>query len=252
MNQDYDGGGSAAPPNGEAVRKRAKRLLMIGLRDEGSPSVHASRDEADRIIAALAQPLPFGAADIYPAWVRRPGGVLEIRKPMSSASERMQDDVRALMEALGIPTHARDASPHEVIRNEVLPAVRALRNRTIEECADVAVGALDSHIAEEIRALKHVQPAARQSSSKLVKARQSLSERLRAAVCSDDCEDDECKAFREAAALVEQPPHWWRRGEVVCRACGWTGAIKDAMHAGLSHVLCPYCEEQVRFVESAQ
>lgn len=44
------------------------------------------------------------------------------------ASEVMQDDMRELMDALGIAAHARGASPHEVMQQEIIPAVRALRS----------------------------------------------------------------------------------------------------------------------------
>lgn len=39
----------------------------------------------------------------------------------------MQDDMTDLMTALGISTNARPVSPHEVMQNEIIPAVRALR-----------------------------------------------------------------------------------------------------------------------------
>ena len=38
-----------------------------------------------------------------------------------------QDDLRAILDALGISTHARPYSPHEVVQREVLPAITALR-----------------------------------------------------------------------------------------------------------------------------
>lgn len=47
------------------------------------------------------------------------------RSPESS-SEVMQDDMTALMKVLGISVHARPCSPHEVMVNEIIPAVRAL------------------------------------------------------------------------------------------------------------------------------
>lgn len=40
----------------------------------------------------------------------------------------MQDDMTALMLVLGIPTCARDASPHEVMVNEIIPKAKACRD----------------------------------------------------------------------------------------------------------------------------
>lgn len=50
--------------------------------------------------------------------------VASVSRP--SASEIMQDDMTALMKVLGISVHARPCSPHEVMVNEIIPAVRAL------------------------------------------------------------------------------------------------------------------------------
>jgi hypothetical protein len=44
-----------------------------------------------------------------------------------AAMSAMQDDMQELLGALGLPQCARDASPHEVMVNEIIPAVRALR-----------------------------------------------------------------------------------------------------------------------------
>jgi Zn finger protein HypA/HybF involved in hydrogenase expression len=38
----------------------------------------------------------------------------------------MQDDMTELMRVLGISVHARPCSPHEVMVNEIIPAVRRL------------------------------------------------------------------------------------------------------------------------------
>lgn len=43
------------------------------------------------------------------------------------AAQTFSDDVQALLEALGISIHARPISPHQVVIQEVLPAIRNLR-----------------------------------------------------------------------------------------------------------------------------
>ena len=43
----------------------------------------------------------------------------------------MHDDMTTLMNALGIPTHARDASPHEVMVSEIIPAVAEMRTQIV-------------------------------------------------------------------------------------------------------------------------
>lgn len=44
----------------------------------------------------------------------------------STAGDVMQDDMTQLMLALGIGVHARPCSPHAVMVNEIIPAVRRL------------------------------------------------------------------------------------------------------------------------------
>lgn len=56
--------------------------------------------------------------------------------PGATAGEVFADDVRALLVALGLGTHARPYSAHAVIHREVLPALRALR---LPDCPTHAV-----------------------------------------------------------------------------------------------------------------
>lgn len=46
---------------------------------------------------------------------------------ISSSFVVMQDDIAELLRALGLSDHARDASPHEVMTNEIIPAVKRAR-----------------------------------------------------------------------------------------------------------------------------
>jgi hypothetical protein len=46
------------------------------------------------------------------------------RRP--SASEVMQDDLLEMLRALGLGDHARPDSPHFVVQDEILPAIRRL------------------------------------------------------------------------------------------------------------------------------
>lgn len=56
----------------------------------------------------------------------------------ASSAERLHEqdvihaDLVAILAALDISDHARPYSPHEVVQREVLPAIRALRDRTEE------------------------------------------------------------------------------------------------------------------------
>jgi len=45
-----------------------------------------------------------------------------------TAADVYQDDVLALLEALDLGTHARPKSPHAVVQDEVLPAIKQMRN----------------------------------------------------------------------------------------------------------------------------
>jgi hypothetical protein len=49
-----------------------------------------------------------------------------VKRGHGESSSVMHDDLTRLMETLGIPTHARPYSPHDVMVNEVIPAVRRL------------------------------------------------------------------------------------------------------------------------------
>ena len=48
-----------------------------------------------------------------------------------NSSEVIQDDMAALMTILGISVHARSASPHDVMVNEILPAIIKLQARLL-------------------------------------------------------------------------------------------------------------------------
>lgn len=64
---------------------------------------------------------------------------------LTAASDAYQEDVRALLLALGLGDHARPDSPHDVLRGEVLPAIERMK---------VQDGALLSEAWE--RSLEHV------------------------------------------------------------------------------------------------
>lgn len=59
-------------------------------------------------------------------------------KPSRSSDEVYHDDVLALLGALDLGTYARPQSPHAVMQDEVLPAVRRLRE-ALEKIADADV-----------------------------------------------------------------------------------------------------------------
>lgn len=46
---------------------------------------------------------------------------------MTDSTALIQDDLRAILEALGLGTHARPYSPHEVVHRDILPAIQRLR-----------------------------------------------------------------------------------------------------------------------------
>ena len=47
-------------------------------------------------------------------------------------TEAMQDDIAEMLRALGLSDRARDASPHEVVIDEVLPAIKRLTRQRDE------------------------------------------------------------------------------------------------------------------------
>ena len=53
--------------------------------------------------------------------------VSECTRPGVTTDEVAADDVRALLDALGLGTHARPYSAHAVIHRDVLPALAGLR-----------------------------------------------------------------------------------------------------------------------------
>lgn len=55
-----------------------------------------------------------------------PHPVRECTRPGATVSEVFVDDVRGLLDALGLGTHARPYSAHAVIHRDVLPAIYAL------------------------------------------------------------------------------------------------------------------------------
>lgn len=50
--------------------------------------------------------------------------------------EAMSSDLRQIMEALGMSTHARSSSPHEVVQREVLPKIRKMMETSPEAMQD--------------------------------------------------------------------------------------------------------------------
>lgn len=57
-------------------------------------------------------------------------------KPMDN-SDIIQEDIAAILIALGLGDHARAKSCHQVIREEIIPAIVTLRRR-LERAIDLA------------------------------------------------------------------------------------------------------------------
>lgn len=51
---------------------------------------------------------------------------------MSGSIDAIQNDVAELLRTLGLSDHARPVSPHAVVQDEILPAIRRLRDRCAE------------------------------------------------------------------------------------------------------------------------
>ena len=52
--------------------------------------------------------------------------VAELEERHARLNDALQEDVAALLRALGVGDHARSVSPREVLHNEILPAIEAL------------------------------------------------------------------------------------------------------------------------------
>lgn len=61
--------------------------------------------------------------------------IMHLAQKERAANEAIRNDVAALLRAAGLPDHARDASPHQVIQQELLPEVQRLvaRERVLAE-----------------------------------------------------------------------------------------------------------------------
>ena len=54
--------------------------------------------------------------------------VVELEEKHARLNGALQEDIAALLKALGLGVYARDASPREVLHNEILPAIKMLRS----------------------------------------------------------------------------------------------------------------------------
>lgn len=65
--------------------------------------------------------------------------------------EIYQDDIHALLDALGLGTHARPESPHDVLHKEIIPEIRKHRRklREIEDLTDTGGGPDDPVLTPE-------------------------------------------------------------------------------------------------------
>jgi hypothetical protein len=56
------------------------------------------------------------------------GGTTRLRPVPTEGEAAFQDDIAAILRSLGISDHARPTSPHNVVLDEILPAIAALRS----------------------------------------------------------------------------------------------------------------------------
>ena len=52
----------------------------------------------------------------------------ELEERHARLNDALQDDIASLLKALGLGVYARDASPREVLHDEILPAIKMLRH----------------------------------------------------------------------------------------------------------------------------
>lgn len=64
-------------------------------------------------------------------------------EPPVSDHDLIQADLREIMDALGLSTHARPYSPHEVVQREVLPAIKTLRDLVRRQAAALSSPSLE-------------------------------------------------------------------------------------------------------------
>lgn len=128
---------------GQCVQNIQIPLAALAARDEPEPSceelrerLEAEQREHGRTLRALE-----GA-------VRRP----RTPDPQPDAERErdsvMQDDIAELLRILGLGDHARPCSPHEIVQQEVIPAVRALAAPARREPKKLAVALCTDELVE--------------------------------------------------------------------------------------------------------
>lgn len=107
--------------------------VRIGLRAQGHmPAVEKMLRDGktwDDIGAAIG----WHGPSVREWWSREVLADLAELSRLRLASSAMHDDITALLRALDLGVHARDKSPHEVMVEEIIPAVSRLRSLASEE-----------------------------------------------------------------------------------------------------------------------
>jgi len=104
------------PPYNDRSHMHNKIVLVNRAARQALDAWAAMQPDAERVEAATIPDTTL--MDTYIGPVRL--------QPDASQAAAIQDDMRTLLELLGLPTHARDKSPREVMQGEIIPAVRGL------------------------------------------------------------------------------------------------------------------------------
>lgn len=132
-------GTTSCPIEGVRANVDDGECSACGARVAAAPAVPAETGEADACGSTGAHgPHTFqtgrasltcrGLAAVSPVPAEPRGCLLDPPCPtaLPASPSVLQHDVRDLLQALGLGTHARPVSPHQVVQTEVLPAIRRL------------------------------------------------------------------------------------------------------------------------------
>lgn len=121
---------------------------------------------SDELIAAIGGPSDISTRE-YLNTVRGSEGTNDaLRETLTMTNDAIQNDIAALLRALGLPDCARDASPHEVMVDVVIPMIlRDLCNAVFRIGLDRRVDDVRRH-AEQIIAKMDAEPSEKKETAR--------------------------------------------------------------------------------------
>jgi hypothetical protein len=114
----------APPEDSEGDVEPVVWRLTVYWRAGADVSYHRSFEAAKALSEDASRgPVKCNSCSIAPLYSHETVQRLQ-RRLRENEPGALQDDLRELMEVLGIPTHARPMSPHRVMQEEVIPAAQ--------------------------------------------------------------------------------------------------------------------------------